>query len=97
MLFESDDIAVLLDALGTAVTIDDASVVTGVFAAEDRRIEADGASFWTTTPTVALATADAELVTVSGSVLTIEGVDYQPFDKQGPTSGTVTFFLTRDF
>jgi len=98
-LLESTDIDEIIEALGGSVTIDGGAVpVMGILAFETREIDNNGRTVWTDTIELSVSAATSALIDLNDTELTINGTDYQAFDKTAPdVSGMVKFFLTRDF
>jgi len=94
--FADADITAMLAAMGEAVTIG-ATAATGLFSEPGRPVVRDGMTVVTTTPSLLLAEADAALVTINSTTITVAGVQYQAFLKTPDGAGFVDLDLTRDF
>jgi hypothetical protein len=96
MLFSHSDITAMIQAMGTTCLIG-ITPVTGVFSTGPREIARNGVSVYTDTPTLLLSVADAELVVKNETIITINNVDYQAFEKVADGAGFVELDLTGDF
>lgn len=96
MQFSAAAIAAMLSALGGPVTIG-AAAVTGVFNEPGQPVNRNGVTVITDAPTLLLSVADAAPVVKDSTVITIDGVLYQVYEKTPDGAGFVELDLTRDF
>jgi hypothetical protein len=86
----------MLAALGGPATIV-AATVTGVFNEPGQPVNRNGVTVITDAPTLLLSAADAATVTKDSTVITIDGTEYQAYEKTQDGAGFVELDLTRDF
>jgi len=96
MQFTPADIAAMIAAMGQQVLVG-IDTVTGIYSTGPREITRNGTAVWTDEPTLLLAAADAELVELNQTIITISNVDYQAYNRVPDGAGFVEFDLTRDF
>lgn len=96
MQFTPSDIAAMISAMGQTMLIG-ITPVTGIYSTGPRELQRNGAVIWTDEPTLLIAETDAEQVTLNQTIITINNVDYQAYNRVPDGSGFVEFDLTRDF
>lgn len=93
----------MLAALGVAVTIGGASVhadgspIMGEFSDPGKPVFRNGETIITDSPALLLSEADAALVTKDETVIVVDGVNYQAYEKTPDGAGFVELDLTRDY
>jgi len=96
MQFSPSDIAAMIAAMGQTMLIG-ITPLTGIYSTGPREITRNGAVVWTDEPTLLLSTADAELVELNQTIITINNVDHQAYNRVPDGAGFVELDLTRDF
>jgi hypothetical protein len=96
MQFSPADITAMIDAMGQPVTVGLAQT-TAVFNTGPREVARNGMTVYTDTPTLLVSVAVGDLVEKNLTIITVDDVDYQAFEKVPDGSGFVELDLTRDF
>lgn len=96
MKFTPADIAGILAVVGSPIDLEGVATV-GYFCETGKPIIRDGATFITSEPILKLSETDAAAVLKNDTIITIEGVAYQAYQKTPDGSGFVELDLTRDF
>ncbi len=96
MKFSAADMQAMLSAIGGPVLIG-AVPATGVFTGPGQPVVRDGVTMITDAPTLLLSETDAATVVKDSTVITIDGTQYQAYEKTPDGAGFVELDLTRDF
>ena len=96
MQFSPADITAMIDAMGQPVTVGLTQTTAG-FSTGPREVVRNNMTVYTDTPTLLVSVAVGDLVEKNLTIITVDDVDYQAFEKVPDGSGFVELDLTRDF
>ncbi len=96
MHFSQADITAMIDAMGQPVVVG-LTQTTAVFSTGPREVVRNGMTLYTDTPALLVSAEVGELVEKNETIITVDDVDYQAFEKVPDGAGFVELDLTRDF